>query len=182
VALAPAEITKDAMRRAFASYAACHEPASIRRCWSTWNVLCEFLFTADLIGSNPMPLVGRPKAARTLPRALPQPAVHALIEAVQGDRGSSRRADWYERDLALILTALLARSVLRGAAPRRRRGCTHLPHRGSPARARQGQQGPHRPDPSRPAVGPRDLPRQPGTPLPARDEIVGCARPFTVAG
>jgi integrase/recombinase XerC len=66
--LAPADLTKDAMRRAFACYAATHEPASIRRCWSTWNVLCDFLFTAELIASNPMPLVGRPKAARTLPR------------------------------------------------------------------------------------------------------------------
>jgi len=66
--LAPADITKDAMRRAFASYAATHEPASTRRCWSTWNVLCDFLFTADLIASNPMPLVGRPTAARTLTR------------------------------------------------------------------------------------------------------------------
>jgi hypothetical protein len=45
--LAPAEMTRDAMRRAFASYAALHEPASIRRCWSTWNVLCDFLFTAN---------------------------------------------------------------------------------------------------------------------------------------
>jgi integrase/recombinase XerC len=106
--LAPAEITSDVMRRAFAHYAESHEPASIRRCWSTWNVLCEFLFTAGLIGSNPMPLVGRPKAARTLPRALPQTAVAALVEALYADRSSARRADWYERDLALILTALLA--------------------------------------------------------------------------
>ena len=67
------DITKNTMRAAFAAYAATHEPASIRRCWSTWNVLCDFLYTAELIAANPMPFVGRPKAAKTLPRSLPSP-------------------------------------------------------------------------------------------------------------
>ena len=40
------DITRDNMRAAFAAYASTHEPASIRRCWSTWNVLCDFLYTA----------------------------------------------------------------------------------------------------------------------------------------
>ena len=55
-----------------------------------------------------MPFVGRPKATKTLPRSLPQPAVGALLEAVDGDHASQRRTDWAERDLALILTGLLA--------------------------------------------------------------------------
>ena len=71
-------------------------------------MLCDFLYTSELIAANPMPLVGRPKAAKTLPRSLAQPAVGALIDTVTADRGSPRRTDWYERDLALILTALLA--------------------------------------------------------------------------
>jgi integrase/recombinase XerC len=58
------------MRAVCAAYAATHEPASIRRCWSTWNVLCEFLYTAELMGANPMPFVGRRKADKTLPRSL----------------------------------------------------------------------------------------------------------------
>jgi integrase/recombinase XerC len=98
------DITKDAMRAAVAEYATTREPASIRCCWSTWNVLCDFLYSAELISANPMSLVGRPKAAKTLPRALPQAAVGALIEALGHDRDSRRRADWYQRDLALILT------------------------------------------------------------------------------
>jgi integrase/recombinase XerC len=102
------DITKDTMRAAFAAYASTHEPASIRRCWSTWNVLCDFLYTAELIPANPMPFVGRPKAAKTLPRSLPQPAVAALLEVVDRDHESTRRTDWPERDLALILTGLLA--------------------------------------------------------------------------
>ena len=50
----------------------------------------------------------RPKAAKTLPRSLPQPAVAALLEAVARDHKPKRRTDWAERDLALILTGLLA--------------------------------------------------------------------------
>jgi site-specific recombinase XerD len=101
------DITKDTMRAAFAVYASTHEPASIRRYWSTWNVLCDFLYTAELIPANPMRFVGRPKPPKTLPRSLPQPAVAALLEAVDRDQ-EPRRTDWAERDLALILTALLA--------------------------------------------------------------------------
>ena len=33
-------ITIDTVRTAFAQYAKTHEAATIRRCWSTWNVLC----------------------------------------------------------------------------------------------------------------------------------------------
>ena len=58
-ALTPRDITKDAMRTAFAAYADTHEAASIRRCWSTWNTLCAFFYTSELIGANPMPLIGR---------------------------------------------------------------------------------------------------------------------------
>jgi integrase/recombinase XerC len=52
------------MRAAFAAYAQDHEAASIRRCWSTWNVLCTFLYTNEQLGANPMQLIGRPKLAK----------------------------------------------------------------------------------------------------------------------
>jgi site-specific recombinase XerC len=38
------DISTDSMRAAFAQYAESHEAATIQRCWSTWNVLCTFLF------------------------------------------------------------------------------------------------------------------------------------------
>ncbi|MGR6977499.1 tyrosine-type recombinase/integrase [Mycobacteroides abscessus] len=104
--VAIADITKESMRTAFASYASDHEGASIRRCWSTWNVLCTFLYTNEQLAANPMPLVGRPKLARSAPKALPRPAVSTLLDVVSST--STRRTDWPERDLALILTALLA--------------------------------------------------------------------------
>jgi integrase/recombinase XerC len=102
------DITKDSMRAAFAAYAQDHEAASIRRCWSTWNVLCIFLYTGEQLAANPMQLVGRPKLAKALPKALPRTAVEALLETVAQDRDSKRQTDWAERDLAIILTALLA--------------------------------------------------------------------------
>jgi integrase/recombinase XerC len=102
------DITKDSMRAAFATYAQDHEAASIRRCWSTWNVLCTFLYTGEQLAANPMQLVGRPKMAKSLPKALPRTAVEALLETVAQDRDSKRQTDWAERDLAIILTALLA--------------------------------------------------------------------------
>lgn len=102
------DITRDSMRTAFGAYAHGHEAASIRRCWSTWNVLCGFLYMCELIGANPMPAVGRPAPSKSLPKALPASSVAALIEALQQDRDSTRATSWYERDLALVLTALLA--------------------------------------------------------------------------
>ena len=102
------DITKESMRAAFAAYAQDHEAASIRRCWSTWNVLCTFLYTGEQLAANPMQLVGRPKLAKALPKALPRTAVEALLEAVAHDQDSNHQTDWAERDLALILTGLLA--------------------------------------------------------------------------
>jgi site-specific recombinase XerD len=106
--MALGDITTDSMRTAFAQYAETHEAATIQRCWSTWNVLCTFLYTSGLIAANPMPLVGRPKLAKTLPKALPTNSVAALLAAVNTDPQRRRRSDWVERDRALILAALLA--------------------------------------------------------------------------
>jgi site-specific recombinase XerC len=106
--LAPSTVTRDAVRNAFAAYAEAHEPASIRRCWSTWNTLCSFLYTNGVIAANPMPLIGRPKAAKTLPKALGADVVAELLAVVDGDKASKRRSEWAERDRALVLTALLA--------------------------------------------------------------------------
>ena len=46
-AMSLGDITTKAMREAFAQYAETHKAASIQRCWSTWNVLCAFLYTSD---------------------------------------------------------------------------------------------------------------------------------------
>jgi site-specific recombinase XerD len=102
------DITLAAVRTAFASYAETHAAASILRCWSTWNVLCGYLFGSELIPANPMPQIGRPKVAKTLPKSLPEGSVPALLRALQDETAAgTRRTDWVERDRAIILTALL---------------------------------------------------------------------------
>ena len=106
--MALGDITTESMRTGFAQYAQTHEAASIQRCWSTWNVLWTFLYTSELIAANPMPLVGRPKLPKTLPKALPTGSVTALLETLNEDPQRPRRTDWIERDRGLILTALLA--------------------------------------------------------------------------
>jgi hypothetical protein len=57
------DITTDTMRTAFAQNAKTHEAATIQRCWSTWNVLCMFLYTSELIARHP-DAVGRPARSR----------------------------------------------------------------------------------------------------------------------
>ena len=64
-----------------------------------------------------MQLVGRPKLAKPLPKALPRSAVEALLDTIAPDRESKRQTDWAERDLALILTALLGRLACGGTQP-----------------------------------------------------------------
>ena len=71
-------------------------------------MLCTYLYTSELIPANPMPLVGRPKLAKTLPKALPTDSVTALLAILNLDPEPRRRNDWMERDRALILAALLA--------------------------------------------------------------------------
>ncbi len=105
--LTPDAITKDAMRTAFAAYANTHEAASIRRCWSNWNTLCDFLFRGELIALNPMSLIGRPKVAKTLPKGLDADTISELLRVIDDERGSRRRSDWADRDRAIVLTAVL---------------------------------------------------------------------------
>ncbi|WP_371685620.1 tyrosine-type recombinase/integrase [Mycobacterium sp. MFM001] len=69
--------------------------------------MCAFLFTSELIEYNPMPLIGRPKVPKSLPKGLGAETVSELLAAIDADRGSQRRSDWPERDAALVLTAVL---------------------------------------------------------------------------
>ena len=76
------------MQTAFAAYADTHEAASIRRCWSNWNTLCDFLYAGELVTANPMPLIGRPKVAKTLPRGLGAETVSELLMVIDLGCGS----------------------------------------------------------------------------------------------
>lgn len=102
------DLTQDCLRAAFAIYAETRSAASIRRCWSTWNTLCTFLYTAELLVANPMPLIGRPKVPKSLPKSYSTVAITQLVAAIDSDHGSPRRHDWAERDRAIVFTSLLA--------------------------------------------------------------------------
>lgn len=102
------ELSTETIRAAFAAYADTHSAASIRRCWSTWNTLCTFLFTTEQLEANPMALIGRPRVPKTLPKSYPARAITDLVAAIDADYGSTRQSDWPERDRAIVFTSLLA--------------------------------------------------------------------------
>jgi site-specific recombinase XerC len=102
------ELTKDTLRTAFGAYANTHSAASIRRCLSTWNTLCTFLFTAELLEANPMPVIGRSKVPKSLTKSYPAQAVTDLVAAIDSDDKSARRSDWPERDRAIVFTPRIA--------------------------------------------------------------------------
>jgi site-specific recombinase XerC len=101
-----ADLTADTLRAAFAVYAENHSAASIRRCWSTWNTLCTFLYTSELLAANPMPMIGRPTVPKSLPKSYSTEAIARLVAALDADDGSTRRTDWAERDSAIVFTSL----------------------------------------------------------------------------
>lgn len=101
-------VAKDKMRVVFADFADTHSAASIRRCWSTWNGLCDYLFTSDSIVANPMSAVLRPKPAKTIPKAFDNDAVRRLVSSLSTPEPDDANARaWQERDFAIVLTALL---------------------------------------------------------------------------
>jgi site-specific recombinase XerC len=75
---------------------------------ATWNLLCTLLYTSEQLTANPMQLIGRPKLAQPLPKALPQvPSKHSC-RPLLGTESPKRQTDWAQRDLALVLTAIVA--------------------------------------------------------------------------
>ncbi|WP_163910869.1 site-specific integrase [Mycolicibacterium aubagnense] len=114
------DITKDSVRRTFATYAATRDAASVRRCWSTWNVLCTFLYVGRTHFIQPHAACWPPQ---TLSRALPRPVVDALLSTVSQDVDSTRITDWAERNLATSPQQASRRATqlpaIRSAAPSR---------------------------------------------------------------
>ena len=54
-ALRLSDLTKDALKAAFGLFAKNHSAASVRRCWSTWNTLCTYVYSEEeVIAANPM--------------------------------------------------------------------------------------------------------------------------------
>ena len=102
------DITTATMRTAFAQYAESHEAATIQRCWSTWNVLCTFLYTSETNTCQPDAVSRAAEVGEDTAQGTPDGLGDGSAGDLHSDSVPRRRSDWIERDRALILTGLLA--------------------------------------------------------------------------
>jgi hypothetical protein len=65
------------------------------------------LFYVRTDSGEPHAQIGRPKVAKTLPKAVPTGPLAPPLSALETDTQPRRRRDYFERDGAIILTALL---------------------------------------------------------------------------
>ncbi|ORW24581.1 hypothetical protein AWC17_03155 [Mycobacterium nebraskense] len=105
--LTATDIIVDSVRDAFSRYAPDRSAATVRRCWSSWNALCNFLCDEDILDDNPMRRIPRPKPDKHSPKHLDRDIVVAILAAIADDDPAQPRV-WVERDQAVVLTCLLA--------------------------------------------------------------------------
>jgi len=98
------DLERRALRAAFASWAADHAAASVRRAHSAWSSLWEFLVAEGVVEGSPMAAIPKPKTPTTLPRSIRSRDAVARILATAGERDPRARDPWPERDLAVAAT------------------------------------------------------------------------------
>ncbi|NJP33966.1 tyrosine-type recombinase/integrase [Micromonospora thermarum] len=96
------------LRAAFARFAAPRSAASVHRAWSTWNSFFSFLVADGIVGGNPMPAVGRPRAPLPRPKPLRGADTPEQLLAAVARADGRQRDPWPERDLAVLALALCA--------------------------------------------------------------------------
>ena len=102
------DLSPRSLRSAFAVFAADRAPASVHRCWSSWNSFFGFLVVDGIVAGNPMPAVGKPRMAVPSPKPLrgedtPEQLLHAVNQV-----DVRQRDPWPERDVAVLALALCA--------------------------------------------------------------------------
>jgi integrase/recombinase XerC len=98
------DLERPALRAAFASWAADHAAASVRRAHSAWSSLFDFLVAEGVRDGNPMAAIPKPKTPATLPRAIrARDAVTRLLRTA-AEPDPRARQPWPARDLALVAT------------------------------------------------------------------------------
>jgi integrase/recombinase XerD len=98
------DLTKGALRAAFASWATDHAATSVVRAHSAWSSFFDFLVAEDLVDGNPMAAIAKPKTASTGPRPIRDPDAAARLLAAAVVVDPAARHPWPERDLAMIAT------------------------------------------------------------------------------
>ena len=99
-----ADLSRSALRAAFASWASDHAAASVRRAHSAWTTFFDFVVSEGLRDGNPMAAIPKPKTPTTLPRSIRSRDAVARILATAGERDPRARDPWPERDLAVAAT------------------------------------------------------------------------------
>ncbi|MBO0691535.1 MAG: tyrosine-type recombinase/integrase [Acidimicrobiaceae bacterium] len=98
------DLTRPALRAAFASWAADHAPASVRRAHSAWSSFFDFLVSEGILDGNPMAAIPKPKTPSTLPRTIRARDAAARLFAAAAQPDPNARIPWPARDLALVAT------------------------------------------------------------------------------
>lgn len=99
-----ADLRRPALRSAFASWAADHAAASVRRAHSAWSSFFDFLVAEGLLEGNPMAAVPKPKTPTVLPRTIrARDGIPRLLATAAASDPRSHRP-WPARDLALVAT------------------------------------------------------------------------------
>jgi integrase/recombinase XerD len=106
--LAIEDLTKRALRAAFASWAADHAASSVLRAHSAWSSLFDFLVAEDLVDGNPMSAVGKPRLAPSAPKAIKADDAAGRLLATASTADSTARDPWPERDTALVALFLVS--------------------------------------------------------------------------
>lgn len=101
------QLTKANLRAGFASWAADHAAASIRRAWSAWNGLFEFLVADDAVVGNPMGAIAPPRAVKGKAKVIPGDDVASTLLQTAASLDETSRHPWPARDVALVATFLV---------------------------------------------------------------------------
>lgn len=101
------DLTKAALREAFASWAQDHAAASIRRAWSAWNSFFDFLVVDDVLPGNPMGAITPPRADKGAAKVIPGADVASVLLQAAGATDDTTRHPWPGRDVALVSTFLV---------------------------------------------------------------------------
>jgi integrase/recombinase XerD len=102
--VAVADLSRPALRAAFASWAGDHAAASVRRAHSAWSNLFDFLVAEGILDGNPMAAIPKPKTPVVLPRSIRARDAIARLLAVAVEPDPRSRQPWPARDLAVVAT------------------------------------------------------------------------------
>ncbi len=98
------DLSRPALRAAFASWAGDHAAASVRRAHSAWSNLFDFLVAEGVWDGNPMAAIPKPKTPAVLPRSIRARDAIGRLLGVAAEPDPRSHQPWPGRDLALVAT------------------------------------------------------------------------------